>query len=282
MKRITPSHIYSAIGVSLVLFLLGMLGWIMINGQGLNKFVRSSIQVDVILHDNTRPEKYNQLHEILKKQSFIEQAELITKEEALEQLSKIDAVDHGELLGFNPLYTSIVLNLRPAFVNPDSLAKVEQFLKQSNIVREVVYPKPVVSSLTKVINRAGIILAVIAGILLLSVTFLIDNTVRLSMFSNRHTIKTMQMVGATRGFIAKPFDISAVLSGLISAGIAILAILGLRAVILSRYPEIYAVEDGNLLIGLLALILVLGVVISFFSTHRSVYKYLKLKVEDLY
>lgn len=282
MKRITPSHIYSAIGVSLVLFLLGLLGWIMINGQGLNKFVRSSIQVDVILHDNTRAEKYNQLHEILKNQNFIEKAELITKEQALEQLSKIDAVDHGELLGFNPLYTSIALNLYPSYVNPDSLTKVEQFLKQSNIVRDVVYAKPVVSSLTKVINRASIILAVVAGILLLSVVFLIDNTVRLSMFSNRHTIKTMQMVGATRGFIARPFDMSAILSGLFSAGVAILAIVGIRSLVLSRYPEIYAVEDFRYFIALLILILLLGVVISLFSTHRSVYKYLKLKVEDLY
>jgi cell division transport system permease protein len=282
MKKITPSHIYSAIGVAVVLFLLGLLGWIMINSQGLNKFVRSSIQVDVILHDNTRAEKYNQLHDILLQQSFIEKAELITKEQALEQLSKIDAVDHEELLGFNPLYTSIVLNLRPAYVNPDSLAKVEQFLKQSNIVREVVYAKPVVTSLTKMINRAGWILAGIAGILLLSVVFLIDNTVRLSMFSNRHTIKTMQMVGATRGFIAKPFDVSAILSGLISAGIAIVAIFGLRAFILNTYPEINLVEDQNLFFALLGLILVLGVLISFLSTHRSVYKYLKLKVEDLY
>ncbi len=191
-------------------------------------------------------------------------------------------MDHGELLGFNPLYTSIVLNLYPAYVNPDSLTKVEQFLKQSNIVRDVVYAKPVVSSLTKVINRASLILAVVAGILLLSVVFLIDNTVRLSMFSNRHTIKTMQMVGATRGFIAKPFDMSAILSGLISAGIAILAIVGIRTLVLSRYPEIYAVENFNLFIGLMALILILGVLISLFSTHRSVYKYLKLKVEDLY
>lgn len=282
MKKITPSHIYSAIGVAVVLFLLGLLGWIMINSQGLNKFVRSSIQVDVILHDNTRPEKYNQLHDILKQQNFIEKAELITKEQALEQLSKIDAVDHEELLGFNPLYTSIVLNLRPAYVNPDSLAKVEQFLKQSNIVREVVYAKPVVNSLTKMINRAGWILAGIAAILLLSVVFLIDNTVRLSMFSNRHTIKTMQMVGATRGFIAKPFDVSAILSGLISAGIAIVAIFALRAFILSAYPEINLVENQTLFLGLLGLILVLGVLISFLSTHRSVYKYLKLKVEDLY
>ncbi|HLU16669.1 MAG TPA: permease-like cell division protein FtsX [Edaphocola sp.] len=282
MKKITPSHIYSSIGVSLVLFLLGLLGWIMINGQGLKKYARSQIQVDVNMYDNTRAEKYNQLYDILKGQNFVEDAKLITKEEALAELSKINGVNHEELLGFNPLYTSIVLNLYPEYVNPDSLAKVEQFIKQSNIVKEVVYNKPVVSQMNKVMNRASIILAAIAGILLLSVVFLIDNTVRLSMFSNRHTIKTMQMVGATRGFIARPFDISAILMGLISAGVAIVALVGLRLIILNWNPEIHSIEDYRLFLALLGLILLLGVLISLFSTHRSVYKYLKLKVEDLY
>lgn len=282
MKKITPSHIYSSIGVALVLFLLGMLGWIMINGQGLNKFLKGQVQMQVILHDNTRPEKYNALYEILEKQNFVEKAELVTKEQAAEQFSKENAIDFTELLDFNPLYPSININLYPAYVNMDSLKKVEQFLKQSNIVREVEYPKEIVSSLTKTLNRASIILAVIAGILLLSVIFLIDNTVRLSMFSNRHTIKTMQMVGATRWFIAKPFDASAMISGLLSALVAVAAIFGLRWVILQRYPELYSFENFNLVIALMVLILLLGVAISLFSTHRSVYKYLKLKVEDLY
>lgn len=248
----------------------------------MNKFLKKNIEVQVIMHDNTQPDKYNALFEILKKQHFVENTVLITKEEAAEQFAKENDVDFREILDFNPLYTSINLNLYPVYVNPDSLIKVEEFLKQSNIVREVVYPKPVVSSLNNTINRISIILAVIAALLLLSVVFLIDNTVRLSMFSNRHTIKTMQMVGATRWFIAKPFDMSAIVSGTISAIIASLAILGLRSILLNRYPEMYAFEDTKLFIGLILLVLVLGVVISLFSTHRSVYKYLKLKVEDLY
>ncbi|HRP90206.1 MAG TPA: permease-like cell division protein FtsX [Edaphocola sp.] len=282
MKKLSTSHFYSIIGVSLVLFLLGLLGWIIINGRGMNKFLKKNIEVQVIMHDNTQPDKYNALYEILKKQNFIEKAQLITKEQAAEQFAKENDVDFREILDFNPLFTSININLYPIYVNPDSLVKVEQFLKQSNIVREVVYPKPVVSSLNDTINRISLILAVVAGLLLLSVVFLIDNTVRLSMFSNRHTIKTMQMVGATRWFIAKPFDISAIVSGAISAVIASIAIFGLRSLLLSRYPEMYAFEDINLFFGLLLLVLVLGVLISLFSTHRSVYKYLKLKVEDLY
>ena len=248
----------------------------------MNKFLKKNIEVQVIMHDNTQPDKYNALYEILKKQNFIEKAQLITKEQAAEQFAKENDVDFREILDFNPLFTSININLYPIYVNPDSLVKVEQFLKQSNIVREVVYPKPVVSSLNDTINRISLILAVVAGLLLLSVVFLIDNTVRLSMFSNRHTIKTMQMVGATRWFIAKPFDISAIVSGAISAAIASIAIFGLRSLLLSRYPEMYAFEDVRLFVGLLLLVLVLGVLISLFSTHRSVYKYLKLKVEDLY
>ena len=282
MKKITPSHLYSAIGVALVLFLLGMLGWIILNGRGMNKFLKSNIEVQVIFHDNTRPEKYLELENILKKQGFVEKVTLITKEKAAKEFQKENNVDFSELLDFNPLYTSLSLNLHSAYVNPDSLVKVEQFLLQSNIVREVVYPKPVVRSLTSTIKNVSLTLAGLAIILLLSVIFLIDNTVRLSMFSNRHTVKTMQMVGATRWFIALPFDKASVVSGAISAILAILALLGLRAIMLSRYPQIYSIEDGTLFVLLLVLILVLGVVISLFSTHRSVYKYLKLKVEDLY
>ncbi|RQO29972.1 hypothetical protein DBR32_13745 [Taibaiella sp. KBW10] len=282
MKKVTPSYIYSIIGVALVLFLLGSLGWLMLNGRGMNKFLKGNIQMQVIMHDNTRTEKATALLNILEKQKFIAQTKMITKEEAAAQFAKEYDEDFTELLDFNPLYTSLNLNLYPAYVNADSMEKIKAFLLQSNIVREVVYPKPIVNTLDSTLNRVSIILAIISAILLFSVIFLIDNTVRLSMFSSRHTIKTMQMVGATHHFIARPFDRSAIYSGLISAAVAILAILGLKYFVLSRFPELNAFNDNTLFIGLLILVLILGVLISLISTHRSVLKYLKLKVEDLY
>lgn len=282
MKNTTPSYIYSIIGIALVLFLLGTMGWFMLNGRGLNNFLKGNIEMQVIMHDNTRNEKAEALHQILKKQNFVANAKMITKEEAAEQFAKEYDEDFTELLDFNPLFTSIHLNLHNEYVNPDSMEKVRSFLMQSNIVREVTYPKPIVNTLTNTINRISIVLGVIALILFFSVIFLIDNTVRLSMFSNRHTIKTMQMVGATRWFIAKPFDRRAIISGLISGVVAVGAIYALKSFTLSRFPEMHAFNDDRLFYALLGVILILGVLISLLSTHRSVFKYLKLKVEDLY
>lgn len=282
MKKITPSYIYSIIGVALVLFLLGSLGWLMLNGRGMNKFLKGNVQMQVIMHDNTRQEKADEMLKVLEKQGFVSQVKMITKEEAAAQFAKEYDEDFTELLDFNPLYTSLNVNLYPAYVNTDSMEKIKKFMMQSNIVREVVYPKPIVNTLDSTLNRISIILAVISLILLFSVIFLIDNTVRLSMFSSRHTIKTMQMVGATHRFIARPFDRSAIFSGLISAAVAIVAILGLKSFVLSRFPELNAFSDNTLFIALLVLVLILGVLISLVSTHRSVLKYLKLKVEDLY
>lgn len=282
MKKTTPSYIYSIIGIALVLFLLGSMGWLMINGRGLNTFLKENVQMQVILHDNTRPEKAAELNEILGKQNFVQAHTIITKEEAMEQFAKESKEDFMQLLDFNPLYTSINLNVYSEYVNADSMAKIKTFLLQSNIVREVSYPKPIVNTLDNTLRKISMVLGVIALILFFSVIFLIDNTVRLAMFSNRHIIKTMQMVGATRWFIAKPFDMSAIVSGLISGIIAIAAIFGLRYFAFDKFPEMHAFNDDFLFYGLLFLILVIGILISLFSTHRSVYKYLKLKVEDLY
>lgn len=282
MKKITPSYIYSVIGTALVLFLLGSMGWLMLNGNGLNKFLKENIEVQVILNDNTRDEKADQLVSILDQQPFVQSLKKVTKEEAMEEFSKQNQEDFMELLDFNPLFTSINLNLHSEYVNQDSMAKIKEFLLQSNIVREVSYPKPIVNKLDNTLKKISLALGAVSLILFVSVIFLIDNTVRLAMFSNRHIIKTMQMVGATRWFIAKPFDMQSILSGLISGVIACLAIVGLRSVALQKIPELYAFNDDKLFYLLLVVIVIIGILISLLSTHRSVYKYLKLKVEDLY
>jgi len=123
MKKITPSYIYSIIGVALVLFLLGSLGWLMLNGRGMNKFLKGNVQMQVIMHDNTRQEKADELQKILEKQGFVSQVKMITKEEAAAQFSKEYDEDFTELLDFNPLYTSLNVNLYPGYVNTDSMEK---------------------------------------------------------------------------------------------------------------------------------------------------------------
>lgn len=278
----SPTQIYSIIGISLVLFLLGVIGWMGINGRSLSRIVKENVTIDVILNDNTQQEKAIEFEKILSSQSFIKSAEMIDKEEALEKYINEKKEDPVAFLGYNPLYISIKTTLHSDFVNADSITLIKKFIEQSNIVREVYYPQTIVSKLDSFIKNIGIGIGILAILLLIAVIIIIDNTVKLSMYSNRMLIKTMQMVGAKRNFIAKPFNKQALISGFISSLIAIAGLLGVRYFVSNLFPEIN-VLDNPLLFGiLLALICTLGICISVFSTNRSVIKYLKLKLDELY
>ena len=167
-------------------------------------------------------------------------------------------------------------------MNTDSLIRIEQFIKQSNIVREVFYQKNLVDIMNSNVKRIGIVILVISLMLIFSVIILIDNTIRLAMYSNRFLIKTMQMVGATRWFIAKPFNIRSVINGIVSALIAILGILILKFFAEKFLPELKALSNLKWMFILCFSILSLGIVISLFSTHRSVIKYLRTQLDELY
>jgi cell division transport system permease protein len=281
MKR-APSYIYSIIGISLVLFLLGTIGWLVINGRGMSKYFKEQMELQVILHDNTRDEPTKQLEGILQKQPFVSKATIVTKEEAATQMQKEMGEDFMQLLDVNPLYSSISINLHSDYVNTDSINKIKAFLMQSNIVREVTYEKVVVDQMNATFRKFGLVLGAIALILFIAVIIIIDNTVRLAMFSNRLLIKTMQMVGATRWFIAKPFDRKAITTGLISGLIAIAGLYLLKYAASSYIPQMAIFNDGTSLAILSLVILMVGILISVLSTHRSVIKYLKLKLDDLY
>jgi len=281
MKK-APSYIYSIIGISLVLFFLGTIGWLVINGRGMSKYFKEQMELQVILHDNTRDENAKKLEDILKQQPFVSKAAIVTKEEAAKQMQKEMGEDFMQLLDINPLYSSISVNLHSDYVNTDSINKIKTYLMQSNIVREVVYEKVVVDQMNATFRKFGFILGGIALILFIAVIIIIDNTVRLAMFSNRLLIKTMQMVGATRWFIAKPFDKRAITTGLISGVIAIVFMYVLKYAASSYIPEMVAFNDSTSLALLSFVILLMGILISVLSTHRSVIKYLKLKLDDLY
>jgi cell division transport system permease protein len=281
MKK-APSYIYSIIGISLVLFLLGTIGWLVINGRSMSRYFKEQVELQVILHDNTRNEKSQELQEVLQKQPFVSKSAIVTKEEAAEQMKKDMGEDFMQLLDINPLYTSIKLNLKSDYVNTDSISKIRQFLMQSNIVREVSYEKVVVDKMNATFRKIGLVLGAIALILFIAVIIIIDNTVRLAMFSNRILIKTMQMVGATRWFIAKPFDKRAIVTGLISGLIAVAGLFLLMYFASSVLTQLSIFKDYLSISILVFVILLLGVLISVLSTHRSVVKYLKLKLDDLY
>ncbi|QJB33938.1 hypothetical protein HF324_22550 [Chitinophaga oryzae] len=281
-KKSKPSYIYSIIGVALVLFSLGTLGLVVIHASKLSKYFKENIEIQVILRDNVKENQATALRDSIAHKPYIKSIEYVSKDVAAERFKKDFGEDFIQLLQYNPLYASINIKANANYVNTDSLKVIENNLTQQNIVREISYQRSLVQKLNENVNKIGMVILIISCLLALVVIFLIDNTIRLAMFSNRFLIKTMQMVGATRWFIAKPFDLRSIANGAISALIAIAGLLGILSFADKALPELNGLRD-NLMIALLFLgMIVVGIAISLFSTHRSVMKYLRLKLDDLY
>jgi len=281
-KRSTPSYFMSIVGVSLVLFLLGILGWIVINANKLGQFFKENIEMDVYVRENVSPKDSAALVQYIAAQPFVKSYEYITKDAAKQRYMQEGNKDWGTLLDKNPLPASVDFKVRSEYAVNDSLSKIKAALLQNIAVSDVLFPQSLVSNLNNIISKISLILLAVTVVISILVIFLIDNTIRLAMFSNRFLIKTMQMVGATRWFIARPMDIRALVNGAISG---ILAVAGIVAVIFlteSRLPELRALRDYTWLGILFFVIILLGIGISFASTHRSVIKYLKMKLDDLY
>lgn len=281
-KKGKPLYLNAIMGVALVLFLLGVLGWLVINGRALSRAFKEDLEVNVDFHDNISDESVKKMQSVLDKQPFVRQSRIISKEEAMKMENEVEGGNMVEFLGYNPLFTSISLKLNEEYVNKDSLAKIRKFALQSNVVRDVTWPNVVVEQMTSNFKKIGVILGGISVLLLIAVIFLIDNTVRLAMFSNRFIIKTMQMVGATRAFITRPFDIRALLNGLISGIVAVIGLGIVMSFAKAQLPVLGLLNDPVLVGLLMTGMILLGIIISMVSTHRSVVKYLKMHVDDLY
>lgn len=282
IKRGKPSYFMSILGVTLVLFLLGIIGWLVINANKLGNYFKESVEVIVSLRGDLNPKDSVALLGYVSAKPYVKSIEFISKEEARKRFIGDGNGSWDKILDYNPLPNSINFKVKNDFLNSESLKEIKLDLEKQTYVNDVQYPEALVDTMNKNIRRISIILLAIAILLSLVVIILIDNTIRLAMFSNRFLIKTMQMVGATRYFIARPMNVKAVINGLVSAIIAIVAVWLIIQFAENRIPEMKAIHDtGSLLLLFLGLI-VLGICITVFSTHRSVIKYLKMKLDDLY
>lgn len=283
MKKSKPSYFMAILGVALVLFILGILGWLVINTSKLEAYFKGSVQVHAFIREGSPQREIDATKNIIKSKPYSKNVEYITKEKARQTFIGDGNQDWNKVLDYNPLPASIDFYLNPTYVNKDSLKAITAEILKNFIISEVKYPDAVVSNLNNVVRKVGYLLLAFAGIMALIVIILIDNTIKLAMFSNRFLIKTMQMVGATRWFISKPFDKKAVVNGLISALLAIAAILFLIYAVENWWlPEIKALKDDFSLPLLFLMLILIGISITFISTHRSVTKYLKMKLDDLY
>jgi cell division transport system permease protein len=281
-KRSQPSYFMAILGVSLVLFILGILGWIVINANKLGDYFKENVEVRVYLRENISSQDSASLVNYIAAKPYVKEYRYVTKELAKEKFLADGNEDWKNVLDANPLQASIDFTLKNQYVNGDTLAGIKSDLEQNIAVSDVQYPKSLVDNLNRNVRKVSLILLGIAIVLCIVVIVLIDNTIRLAMFSNRFLIKTMQMVGATRWFIAKPMDIRAIVNGAISGVIALAGVLALVFLSENMLPELKAMRDTTWLVLLAAGIILLGIVISLVSTHRSVIKYLKMKLDDLY
>jgi len=271
------------LGVALVLFILGMLGWLVINASKLENYFMGSVQVHAFIREGSPLKEIDAVKSSIAAKPYAKNVEYITKEMARQKFIGDGNEEWNKVLDYNPLPASIDFYLEPMYVNKDSLNVISAEIGKNFIVSEVKYPDAVVSNLNNIVRKISLFLLLLAGILALIVIILIDNTIKLAMFSNRFIIKTMQMVGATRWFISKPFDTRAIINGLLSALLAIAAIsIIIYGVENWWLPEIKALRDVGMMLMLFFVLILIGISITFISTHRSVTKYLKMKLDDLY
>lgn len=283
LKRSKPSYFMSILGVALVLFILGILGWIILNTSKLENYFKGSVQVNAFIREGSKQKEIDALRDYISQQPYARKVTFVSKEQARQNFIGEGNEDWNKVIDYNPLPASVDFFLDPAYVNRDSLAAIEKDIRRTFIVSEVKYPDAVVSNLNNVVRKIAIFLLVLSGMLSLIAIVLIDNTIKLAMFSNRFLIKTMQMVGATRWFISKPFDRKAIINGLLSAGIAIAGILSIIMIVENWWlPEIKVLRDNTWLAMLFMMLIGIGISITFISTHRSVMKYLKMRLDDLY
>jgi cell division transport system permease protein len=283
-KKGKPSYIYSIIGVALVLLIMGILGWIFLNFNSVGNTFKEDIRISAYLRTQNK-DSIAQIQQYISKQPYAKNVEYINKDAAKTIWSREgSSEDWAKILDYNPLPESIDFYAKSAYVNRDSLDKVSSSIMSlyGQHIDELTYPKMLVNNLNERASKLGLIFLVVAIILCAIVIVSIDNTIRLAMFSNRFLIKTMQMVGATRGFIAKPMNIRAIINGLISSGISILLLLILIRWAEGQFPQLQAIRDTKLTLILFGGMILVGVGISLFSTHRSVIKYLKMSLDDLY
>jgi len=270
------------ISVSLVLFLLGILGLVLINARELSDYFRESLSFSVMLDDEAKEADIRMLQKDLDAKAYVKSTQYVSKNEAAAKMKEDLGEDFINFLGDNPLSPSIDVYLYAGFTSPDSVAKIEKYVLEYPFVKEVYYQESLLFLINENVKKISLFLLVISTFLFLIALTIINNTIRLSIYSRRFIIRTMQLVGATRGFIRLPFLIQSAFHGLIAALIAMSLLMGLLYLIEREFFMMFSFESTKLLLLLGVSIIITGVFINIISTFFSVNRYLSISEDKLY
>ncbi|HSH65428.1 MAG TPA: permease-like cell division protein FtsX [Bacteroidia bacterium] len=281
-RRLAGSSITTVVSLSLVLFMLGLLGIIILNARQLSDHVKENIGFQIILNDNAKEADIAKLQKTLDVSAYVRSTEFVTKEEAAKRLEEDLGEDFIDFLGFNPLLPSINVHLKAEYANSDSVSWIEKEIIDTHLAKEVIYQKSLINNINESVKKVSLVILFFCSLLMVVALALINNTIRLSIYSKRFIIKTMQLVGATQGFIRRPFVITGIKHGFYGAVIAIVLLIGLLDFAQKQLPELQELQDQQMLLYLFGLVVVMGIIISGISTSLAVRKYLRLKSDDLH
>jgi len=281
-RRLISSYFSVVLSVFLVLFLLGILGFFIINSKKLADDFKEEIAMTVFFKNEANDTILKAFGKELKAAPFAKSFVYVSKEQAAKQHTDIIGEDFMTFLGENPLQNSYDIHLKADYVIKDSIAKIETRLRKNVMISDIVYDKQLVNLVNDNIKKVSMWILIISGFLTVIAVLLINSSLRLSIYSNRFIIKTMQMVGATKAFIRKPFVMRSVKLGMIGAGLAIIALIGVLIYIETTFPGLGILEDKLLVALVLLLVFGAGVLITWISTYFATQRFLNLRTDDLY
>jgi cell division transport system permease protein len=280
--KLGGSYLTLVISVSLVLFLLGILGLVIINAKELSDYFRESLTFSVILDEDAREADIRMLQKDLDAKPSVKSTEYVSRDDAATKMKEDMGEDFISFLGDNPLPPSIDVYLYAGYTNRDSVVKFEKYILEYPFVKEVWYEDSLLFLINENVRKISLFLLIISSFLFLIAVTIINNTIRLAIYSKRFLIRTMQLVGATRAFIRKPFLIRSIYHGVLAALTAMLLLMGLLYLVEKEFLMLFSFESTKLLALLGALLIIAGILINLVSTYLSVNRYLVISEDKLY
>ena len=281
-RKLRSSYATSIISISLVLFLLGLVGLLLLNTKRLSIHIKENIGFSVILKDEAKEVDIIRLQKILDAKQYVKSTDYITREEAARETAEELGEDFIEFLGYNPLPASIDVKFYADYANPDSIDAIEKELQRFEEVDEIMYHESLIHLVNENVRKISLIILAFSGLLFFIAVALVNNTIRLSVYARRFLINTMQLVGATNSFIRKPFLFKSAEHGIYASVVAILLLIGVIYLIQKEFMEVISFRDIDILAILFIIVIFLGITLNWISTYFAINKYLRMKSDDLY
>lgn len=281
-RRVITSYFSVVLSIFLVLFLLGLLGLFVLNSKRISNNFKEEIAMTVFFKNDANDSIIKAFDEELKTAKFAKSYEYVSKEKAAEMHKKDIGEDFMQFLGVNPLQNSFDIYLKADYVVNDSIAKIQNRLRKNEMIADIVYDKQLVDKVNDKIQEVSMWILIFSGIFAIISVLLINSSLRLSIYANRFIIKTMQMVGATKSFIRKPFIVRSLILGLIGSLLAVFALIGVLVYFETNYDNLGIMDNQLAIAAVLLGVVVLGMLITWLSTFFATQRFLNLRTDDLY